>query len=125
LDILKGRVPPEELEEILRAVGHRMAAAYRPAAQTDEFSDRVGQAITVLGELGGLAGLEEGDGKLVIRSFDCPLAVAVAGHPEVCRLVETLLTDIIGVPVRQHCRREPAPRCYFEVAATDPRFTTS
>lgn len=120
LDVLKERVPPEELEEILRAVGRRMAAVYRPTAQADEPSDRVGQAITVLGELGGLAELERSDGKLVIRSFDCPLAVAVAGHPEVCRLVETLLADIIGLPVHQHCRREPTLQCYFKITANKP-----
>jgi predicted ArsR family transcriptional regulator len=120
LDVLKERMPPEELEEALRAVGHRLAAAFRPAARADTLRDRVEQAITVLGDLGGLAELERDDGKLIIRSFDCPLAVAVAGHPEVCRLVETLLADILGVTVRQRCQTEPSPRCYFEVGADGP-----
>jgi predicted ArsR family transcriptional regulator len=115
LDVLKERMPSEELEGAMRAVGHRLAAVYRPDVQAGTLRDRAEQAITVLGALGDLAELREDDGKLVICSFDCPLTVAVAGHPEVCRLVETFLADIIGVPVRQRCRREPTPKCYFEV----------
>jgi predicted ArsR family transcriptional regulator len=115
LDVLKERMPPEELEGALRAVGHRLAAAYRPAVPADTLRGRVEQALTVLGALGGLAESGADDGKLVIRSFDCPLAVAVAGHPEACRLVETLLADILGVPVHQRCQTAPSPRCYFEV----------
>ena len=99
LDVLKERIPSEELEGAMRAVGHRLAAAYRPDVQAGTLRDRAEQAITVLGALGDLAELREDDGKLVICSFDCPLTVAVAGHPEVCRLVETFLADIIGVPV--------------------------
>jgi predicted ArsR family transcriptional regulator len=120
LDVLKERMPSEELNEVLRVVGHRMAAEYRPAARADTLPDRVAQALAVLGALGGLAESEKDDGKLVIRSFDCPLAVAVAGHPEVCRLVETLLADVIGAPVHQRCQREPSPQCYFEVVAAEP-----
>jgi predicted ArsR family transcriptional regulator len=119
LDVLKERMPAEELEGALRAVGHRLAVAYRSPVQEDTPRDRVEQAIAVLGELGGLAELERDDGKLVIRSFDCPLAVAVVGHPEVCLLVETLLADILGAPVQQRCRMQPAPQCYFEIGAAD------
>jgi predicted ArsR family transcriptional regulator len=114
-----------DMEEALRTVGHRMAAEYRPAVPADGLRERAELAVSVLGSLGGLAELEGDDGKFVIRSFDCPLAVATAEHPEVCRLVETLLADVIGAAVHQSCQTEPAPPCYFEVAATDPRFTTS
>jgi predicted ArsR family transcriptional regulator len=120
VDILKKRMPPADLEEVLRTVGHRMAAEYRPAVPADGLRDRAELAVSVLGSLGGLAELEGGDGKFVIRSFDCPLAVAAAGHPEVCRLVETLLAGVIDVAVHQRCQTEPMPQCYFEVGAADP-----
>jgi predicted ArsR family transcriptional regulator len=119
LDILKERMPAADLEEVLRTVGHRMAAEYRPAVPADGLRERAELAVSVLGSLGGLAELEGGDGKVVIRSFDCPLAVAVTGHPEVCRLVETLLAEVIGAAVHQRCQTEPVPQCYFEVGATD------
>src|SRR5918994_2530306 len=50
-----------------------------------------------LGELGGLAEVEEQDGGYVILGCSCPLAAAVTGHPETCLLAETLLAEVIGV----------------------------
>ena len=120
LDVLKERTPPSDLEEVLRAVGHRVAEEYRPAVPAGGLRERAELAVKVLVSLGGLPELEEaGDGKFAIRSFDCPLAMAVAHHPEVCRLVETLLADVIGAAVRQRCQREPALQCCFEIGATE------
>src|SRR5205085_2923594 len=75
VDLLKERMSPQELEEILRAVGHRLADEHRPAVRADSLRDRVEQGVTVLGALGGLAEAGRDDGRFVIRSFDCPLAV--------------------------------------------------
>ena len=58
---------------------------------------------------------EEGD-KIVIKSGSCPLASAVAEHPEVCRLTEALLAEIIGEKVRERCDRDGPPHCAFEIA---------
>jgi predicted ArsR family transcriptional regulator len=120
LAILKGRLAAEELEEVLRAVGRRLAATHRPDTPAGTLRERVEQAVSVLGSLGGLAEPEQADGKLVIRSFDCPLTALVESHPEVCLLVETFLADLIGAPVRQSCQRQPTPRCYFEVGTAAP-----
>jgi hypothetical protein len=37
----------------------------------------------------------------------------------VCRMAETLLTELAGVPVYEHCDRGERPRCCFEVAPAD------
>jgi hypothetical protein len=70
-------------------------------------------------ELGGLAELEEHEGSFFIRGYDCPLAAAVPGHPEVCRLAEALLAELVGVPVHEQCDRSENPRCCFEVGEAD------
>jgi predicted ArsR family transcriptional regulator len=119
VNVLKDRMPPAVLEEVLRTVGHRMASEYGPVVPADGLRERAQSAVSILGSLGGLAELEGDDGKFVIRSFDCPLALAAAGHPEVCRLVETLLGDVIGAAVHQRCQTKPVPQCYFEVGTSD------
>ena len=43
--------------------------------------------------------------------------------PEVCRLAETLLSEIIGLEVREHCNREGPPRCRFEVIGNETEKT--
>ena len=115
LDVLAERLPPSAVDDALRDVGHRVATAQ--AAPVGELRDRVDQALAVLADLGGLAEVEEREDGFVIRGASCPLAAAVPGHPEVCLLAETLLSDVIGVPVTECCERGDQPRCCFTVAA--------
>jgi predicted ArsR family transcriptional regulator len=119
LDVLAERLTAKKLDDIARTVGRRMAANHRSAIQADELEERVAQAATVLRGWGGACESEREDGKWVVRCIECPPAAAAAGHPEVCRLVETMLAELLRVPVRQHCRMEPAPHCRFEIKAAD------
>jgi predicted ArsR family transcriptional regulator len=114
LDVLSERMGPEESETLLRAVGHRLAEAQ--TIPEDGVRARLEAAVAVLNELGGLAELEECDGTFVIRGYSCPLPAVVTGHPEVCRMGETLLTELAGVPIYERCDRGERPRCCFEVA---------
>ena len=58
---------------------------------------------------------KEEDGKHFIYGNGCPIAAATANHPEACLLAESLLTELIGSPVKEHCIRGPTPSCRFEV----------
>ncbi len=73
----------------------------------------------VLNEMGGLTELEERNGSFVILGYSCPLAAIAPDHPEVCRMAETLLTELAGVPVYEHCDHGERPRCCFEIAPAD------
>jgi len=115
LDVLAETIPPKRLEAALRAVGHRVAAGYRRAGPADPLAERLRRGVAVLGELGGLAEAQRHDGTALLRCFDCPLAQVVVGHPEVCKMVETVLTDTLGVPVGERCQRDGVPQCLFEV----------
>jgi predicted ArsR family transcriptional regulator len=117
LDVLAERLGPDESEALLRSVGRHMAEGQ--AAAADSTRARLEAAAEVLNELGGLAELEEHDGGFVIRGYSCPLAAVTPDHPGVCRMAETLLTELAGVPVHEHCERGERPRCCFEVALTD------
>jgi predicted ArsR family transcriptional regulator len=114
LDVLSERVGSEESEKLLRAVGQRLAEGQ--TVPEDGVRARLKAAVSVFNELGGLAELKERDGTFVIRGYSCPLATVVPGHPEVCRMGETLLTELAGVPIYEHCDRGERPRCCFEVA---------
>ena len=121
LDTLSERLPAETLDDLLRDVGHRLASG--APAPSGDLQTRVERAVDLLGELGGLAEIEEQDGGYVIAGCSCPLAAAVEGHPETCLLAESLLADVIGAPVRQVCDTS-GPRCRFEIgpaiARADP-----
>jgi predicted ArsR family transcriptional regulator len=125
LDVLAERLAPDELEAALHEVGRRVAAGCSP---TGDRRARVHQAMALLGELGGLAEVEEGDEGFVITGCDCPLAAIVPGHPEACRLAQALMEEVIGAPVVERCERSPIPRCWFVVptaATAAPRDATN
>ena len=114
LDVVGERLTADEVETLLRAVGRRMALEWK--VPSGDLRVRLGEAIEVLNELGGMAELEADNGHSYIRSYSCLFAAVVPGHPEVCRLAETLLTELAGVPVQAHCHIDGVPRCSFTVA---------
>ncbi len=113
--ILSERLPSEGMENVLREAGHRLAETHLSALQGQKLPERVNRAVAVLGELGGLARIKESGGHFFIDSDSCPLSAAVAVNPQVCLTVETLLSDLLGAPVRERCERTGIPRCCFEV----------
>jgi predicted ArsR family transcriptional regulator len=115
VDVLAERLGSEESEALLRSVGRRLAEEH--STRADGAHARLESAVEVLNELGGLVELEEHDGGFVIRGYSCPLAGVTPEHPEVCRMAETLIAELAGVPVHERCDRVERPRCCFEVAA--------
>ena len=117
--VLKGRLTPLALEEVLREVGRSLAGVHAAGEKNGDIESRICSALSALEAIGGTAHVEKDNEKLVICSESCPLTAAVSEHPEVCRLAETLLSEIIGVEVREHCNREGPPRCRFEVIGSE------
>jgi predicted ArsR family transcriptional regulator len=113
LEVLHGRMTPEEVETLLREVGQRMAAPWK--IPPGELRVRLEAAVEVLNELGGLMERETGGETVGIRGYRCQFAAVVLEHPVVCRLAETLLTELVGVPVQEHCERTGSVPCRFVV----------
>ncbi len=113
LGVLAERVGPEETEVLLRAVGSRMADGRD--VPVGGVRARLEAGVALLNDLGGLAELEERGDTVLIRGYSCPLTAVVPGHPSVSRMTESLLTELTGVPIHEHCDRGDDPRCCFEV----------
>ena len=113
INVLKDRLDPKAIAEVLREVGRSLAAGQ--ASLKGSLESRARVAVKALEALGGSARIEKEETKLIIRSGSCPLAAAVSEHPEVCQLAEALMTGIVGVPVQEHCDRDGPPQCRFEI----------
>jgi predicted ArsR family transcriptional regulator len=115
LDVLGEQLPPASRDSLLREVGRRLAAAYPVATGAPDA--RVAAAVALLHDLGGDVDVEPdpAHGRVLLRGFSCPLAAAVPGHPEMCRMAATLLGETTGLPVQEACEREGdgRPRCLF------------
>jgi predicted ArsR family transcriptional regulator len=117
LDTLLGvpaeRLPADELEGTLDEVGRRMAASVPRV--TGPVEDRLPAAVDAIASLGGLAELDTSDHSIIIRGYDCPISSAVRSHPDACRVLQTLLSEVLCTPVEEHCDRNDPPRCCFEI----------
>jgi predicted ArsR family transcriptional regulator len=114
LDSLKRRMSPISVGTVLEEVGRDMALS-KAADISQTREERVGNALTALRELGGAATAVSEDERIVIKSTGCPFTEAVTEHPEVCKIVESLIQEIVGEPVREHCDRTAAPKCRFAI----------
>lgn len=115
--VLKIRLSPAEMEEVLREVG-RAVAGDLPEEKDASLESRAQRALKVLEAIGGAAEIEQHEDRVVIQGSGCPLAAAVAVHPEVCQLAETLVAEIVKAPVQERCDRTKRPQCRFEIDAT-------
>ncbi len=121
LIVLKKRLDAQEVQEILGEVARQLAASRKSNELNETVESRAQRAVAVMEELGGAVKLEKEEDELFIRSGSgCPFADTVSEHPEICRLAETLLSEITGLEVREHCLRGKSPKCTFEIIAGKP-----
>lgn len=116
IEVLKNRLSSKQLKETLYEVGRKIAGKQTFDLQKlDGLNQRAEKAVKALAELGGAAKAVNEDGKIIISSKSCPLAAAVVDHPEVCKLAESLIEEIVGVSVKENCNRKRMPQCRFEI----------
>lgn len=114
LEVVHERAGEAEEEMLLREAGRAVARRFpRPGGTLRE---RVAAAVELLGEMGGVSWVRDEDDVLWIHGACCPLRGLVSSRPLACRSVESLLTDFIGVPVREHCDKGDAPACRLAVS---------
>jgi predicted ArsR family transcriptional regulator len=121
LSVFERKVAPAELDTGMREVGRHVAALHAGKVKEKSWEQRIEAALAILQELGGSATFEESEGKHFIRGNGCPMAAATARHPAACLIAESLLTEVLGVPVKQRCRHNGAPSCLFEIGASKAR----
>lgn len=117
LGVLGEYLSPAEVDDLLREVGRRLAEGHPSPSDDRPLRERAEHAVGLLSAMGGLAELQQEEHELVIRGYSCPIAAAAREHPDVCRVAEALLSEVIGVPVREACEHEETPRCVFRIAA--------
>jgi predicted ArsR family transcriptional regulator len=115
LEAVSKRLTPREIRASLREVGRTVAKEFMDALPKETSAAPLARALDVLKELGGAASLQKEGGKQFIRGNNCPLSAVTALHPEACIIAEALLSELIGVPVRERCTHGTQPRCCFEV----------
>jgi len=118
LDVLREQLAPDRLAECLQEVGLRLAAPHLPALANLSMRERAKRTVRILGGLGGLAELDEPDGRIEIRGFACPLDGAVRDHPELCLAAQAFVSELMAQPMKEQCDKGERPRCVFVARRT-------
>ncbi len=108
--------------DIIRVAGERVAAHYSKA--TGDLRARAEKGAAVLRDFGSISEVEEEGSSLVIRGVCCPLGDVVPDHPEACKLMEAMLREVLGEPIREFCHKTEPLRCQFMLRpaeATSPK----
>ena len=109
-------LPPQQVERLLRSTGKGLARDLSGGKRiAGSLKSRVAVASGLMNEHLGALTHVEGNGGIVIQGAGCPLAALTGKHRGVCLAMESLVTEIVGVPVRECCDRDDRPRCCFEI----------
>lgn len=126
IDTFADALPAKEVETILRQAGKRLAGelsrGHRPAGNLGARVAAVSEMMN--DQLGALTHVERKDG-YAIRGKGCPLAALTGKHPGVCLAIESLIVDVLRVPVRECCDRTERPKCCFEIGSRAGRRQTN
>jgi predicted ArsR family transcriptional regulator len=118
IDTFADGLPPNQVETILRQAGKRLAVELsrgkRPAGN---LSSRLAMVIEMMNEQLGALTHVEGNGGYIIRGMGCPLAALTGKHPGVCLAIESLIAEVLRMPVRECCDRSDRPKCCFEIGS--------
>jgi predicted ArsR family transcriptional regulator len=116
LDVLCER-ESSSVDEIVRAAGKRVAANYPKA--TGDLQKRAEKGAAVLREFGGVTEVKEEGNTLVIHGVCCPLGDVVPDHPEACKLLEAMLSELLGQPIKEFCHKTEPLKCQFLVSPAE------
>lgn len=111
LDVLVAQIGNQQTESAMRELGIKIASGF-PPSQGDART-RLQAAAAVLNQLGGLAEVQEQEGEFRIQGYSCPLAAVVPGHPQVCKLAESMLRQLTRASIQEQCNREEPWHCCF------------
>jgi predicted ArsR family transcriptional regulator len=109
-------LPADQLETMLRQAGRRLADELsRGRRPIGKLGLRVALASEMLNEQLGAMTHVEANGGYIIRGVGCPLAALTGKHPGVCQDMESLVAEVVGVPIHECCDRSERPQCCFEI----------
>ena len=119
LEAVKNRFSPTSITGLMHEVGKKIGSGAEVSADAD-IDEKLAKTLGALEELGGSSVVECDGEKIWIKSQSCPFADAVAEHPEVCRMAESMVEELVGLPVEEFCDRKHQPKCCFAIETAQP-----
>lgn len=116
LSEVRTRHPPDEVDQMMRRIGERMASQAN-LADEDDFETRLTAVVDFLNRQGYLARWEHGDDDgYTLHIANCPYEQVTDEHRAVCTIDATLLTRLLGTPLQRiSSAARGDPKCTYAV----------
>lgn len=116
LAALKQTLPPDALLTTMRDFAHRTALRISPDLNTLPSAQRLVITISLLNDLGYMAGYETGDGNVVLHTCNCPYGDLAGEHQELCHMDLSLVGELTGLEAeRIHHIASGDGRCSYRL----------
>ena len=116
VDVFAEELPGRQVKTLLRRTGKglatQMSFVKTPPA---DLKTRAARASELMNEQFGALTHVKANGGISIVGAGCPLSAVTGKHPGVCLVMESFVSEFVGVPVKECCEREGRPRCCFEL----------
>lgn len=116
VEVFAEALPADQIAALLRRTGIGLAQQLtRGRRLSGGLRSRAAAASKMMNAQLGAMTRVESNGSIVIRGAGCPLAALTGKHKGVCLAMESLVTEIVGVPAHECCDRRDRPQCCFEI----------
>lgn len=115
LDEMHACLSPEELDQIMKRIGRRIAdQADLPSG--GDFSSTLTATVEFLNRMGYMACSERNDGSYLLHVANCPYERVAQNGQEPCTMDLAMLTRLLGVePERTAWSAKGDPQCTYEI----------
>jgi predicted ArsR family transcriptional regulator len=114
LNQVKDSLPPEKIGELFSDIAKDIAADHHQTLKSMDIEGKLTFIQNLLDEEGFFVEWEKKDDHYIIHEVSCPYFQVVQNHPEVCRLDQTLITEMLDIPAnKMNCILDGDRRCSY------------
>lgn len=107
----------DKLRHLLARVGNKLAGQYRRQIRSEAMGDRVRELSHLLDRRGIRVNLEQGDGVLILREYNCPYHDLASVHRDVCEMERDVFSQALDADVALvDCIQDGHHSCQFVVS---------
>jgi predicted ArsR family transcriptional regulator len=112
----------DAVRAIFDRIGERAAQRHSPRFEGKDTRGRVYELTAILRENGVEADVVETERGLELREHNCPYAKTVSEHPEVCRVIHTVLSETLpGEAAQVESLATGGSACRFEIDESEEK----
>ncbi len=121
LDQMKESLPPAAIHKLFTAMAEEIAADYSQQVKSYSVEEKLDFIKTLLAQEGFLVEWERQGNDYHINEISCPYYHVGQAHPEVCTVDQTLISQVLSIPVQKiNCVLHGDTHCTYVIPAMAP-----